>query len=62
MRWSDRLMVGRVQGTGRRKAEAGMLPRLKESGCVLFPKMDGEAWVYLVLMGLEKQKEKADEK
>lgn len=45
-------MVGRVQGTGRRKAEVGMLPRLRESGCVLLPKIDGEAWVYLVLMGL----------
>ena len=37
----------------------GMPPRLNESGFVLFPKMDGEAWVYLVLMGLYKQKEKA---
>lgn len=39
-----------------------MLPRLNESGFVLLPKMDGEAWVYLVLIGLWKQKEKADEK
>lgn len=45
-------MVGRVQGTGKRKAEVGMLPKLRESGCVLLPKIDGEAWVYLVLMGL----------
>lgn len=45
-------MAGRGQGTGRRKVEAGMLPRLNESGFVLFLKMDGEAWVYLVLMGL----------
>lgn len=31
---------------------AGTLPRLSESSFVLFSKMDGEAWVYLVLMGL----------
>lgn len=45
-------MAGRGQGAGRRKVGAGVLPRLNESGFVLFPKMDGEAWVYLVLMGL----------
>lgn len=32
--------------------EVGSLPRQRESGFVLFSKMDGKAWVYLVLMGL----------